>query len=257
MGVLLRAGVWAGLMLWAGVLGVAQEPAAPPGTQQPAGRPETPQEPAVTTLRARTSLVLVPALVETKDKKPVFTLQAEDFELLDDGVAQMRRIWAGEPPFEGADPVGPPPVQAGGPPLVAGVHRQGCRCGAQPLPAGGEPWMQRHVGHFVLTDPTQLGAFPVRHGVQQFAGVGDDRGVGPIGTAGAEDFSRDHRRPHAEPRAGQAGFFESFTHGRLLGSLVAVAGTAWQAPGSALMTPRRPVLQKHRRAAVGARCPQQ
>ena len=33
----------------------------------------------------------------------------------------MRRIWAGEPPFEGADPVGPPPVQPGGPPLVAGV----------------------------------------------------------------------------------------------------------------------------------------
>ena len=31
------------------------------------------------------------------------------------------RIWAGEAPFEGADPVGPPPVQAGGPPLVAGV----------------------------------------------------------------------------------------------------------------------------------------
>jgi alkanesulfonate monooxygenase SsuD/methylene tetrahydromethanopterin reductase-like flavin-dependent oxidoreductase (luciferase family) len=32
----------------------------------------------------------------------------------------MRRIWAGEPPFEGADPVGPPPVQPGGPPLIAG-----------------------------------------------------------------------------------------------------------------------------------------
>ena len=33
----------------------------------------------------------------------------------------MRRIWAGEPPFEGADPVGPPPVQPGGPPVIAGV----------------------------------------------------------------------------------------------------------------------------------------
>ena len=33
----------------------------------------------------------------------------------------MRRIWRGEPPFEGADPVGPPPVQPGGPPVVAGV----------------------------------------------------------------------------------------------------------------------------------------
>lgn len=40
---------------------------------------------------------------------------------MDDQVARMRRIWAGEPPFDGADPVGPPPVQEGGPPLVAGV----------------------------------------------------------------------------------------------------------------------------------------
>ncbi len=39
---------------------------------------------------------------------------------MDDQVATMKRIWAGEPPFEGADPVGPPPVQAGGPPLVGG-----------------------------------------------------------------------------------------------------------------------------------------
>jgi alkanesulfonate monooxygenase SsuD/methylene tetrahydromethanopterin reductase-like flavin-dependent oxidoreductase (luciferase family) len=40
---------------------------------------------------------------------------------MDEQVATMRRIWAGEPPFPGADPVGPPPVQAGGPPLIAGA----------------------------------------------------------------------------------------------------------------------------------------
>ena len=40
---------------------------------------------------------------------------------MDEQVATMRSIWAGVPPFEGADPVGPPPVQPGGPPLVAGV----------------------------------------------------------------------------------------------------------------------------------------
>lgn len=40
---------------------------------------------------------------------------------MDEQVAVMRRIWAGDPPFDGADPVGPPPVQAGGPPLIAGV----------------------------------------------------------------------------------------------------------------------------------------
>lgn len=40
---------------------------------------------------------------------------------MDEQVATMRAVWAGEPPFEGADPVGPRPVQAGGPPLIAGV----------------------------------------------------------------------------------------------------------------------------------------
>jgi alkanesulfonate monooxygenase SsuD/methylene tetrahydromethanopterin reductase-like flavin-dependent oxidoreductase (luciferase family) len=40
---------------------------------------------------------------------------------MDDQVAEMQRIWRQEPPFEGADPVGPPPVQDGGPPFVAGV----------------------------------------------------------------------------------------------------------------------------------------
>ena len=43
------------------------------------------------------------------------------WQRMDDQVARMRRIWAQEPPFEGSDPVGPPPLQSGGPPLVAGV----------------------------------------------------------------------------------------------------------------------------------------
>ena len=38
-------------------------------------------------------------------------------------VAQIRRIWAGEPPLEGAEPLGPRPVQPGGPPILAGVTR--------------------------------------------------------------------------------------------------------------------------------------
>jgi alkanesulfonate monooxygenase SsuD/methylene tetrahydromethanopterin reductase-like flavin-dependent oxidoreductase (luciferase family) len=37
---------------------------------------------------------------------------------LDVGVAELRRIWAGEPPFDGADPVGPVPVQPGGIPIL-------------------------------------------------------------------------------------------------------------------------------------------
>jgi alkanesulfonate monooxygenase SsuD/methylene tetrahydromethanopterin reductase-like flavin-dependent oxidoreductase (luciferase family) len=40
---------------------------------------------------------------------------------MDEQIATMRAIWAGTPPFEGADPVGPPPVQPGGPPFIAGA----------------------------------------------------------------------------------------------------------------------------------------
>jgi alkanesulfonate monooxygenase SsuD/methylene tetrahydromethanopterin reductase-like flavin-dependent oxidoreductase (luciferase family) len=40
---------------------------------------------------------------------------------LDDQVALIRRVWAGEPPFPGLSPVGPPPVQPGGPPLYSGA----------------------------------------------------------------------------------------------------------------------------------------
>jgi alkanesulfonate monooxygenase SsuD/methylene tetrahydromethanopterin reductase-like flavin-dependent oxidoreductase (luciferase family) len=39
---------------------------------------------------------------------------------MDEQVATMRRVWRGEPLFDGADPVGPPPVQQGGPRLIAG-----------------------------------------------------------------------------------------------------------------------------------------
>lgn len=39
----------------------------------------------------------------------------------DEQIAEMRRIWKGEPPFEGADEVGPRPYQDGGPPIWAGA----------------------------------------------------------------------------------------------------------------------------------------
>ena len=43
------------------------------------------------------------------------------FRRLDEQVAELRRLWAGEPPFAGAEPVGPPPVQPGGPPIWSGA----------------------------------------------------------------------------------------------------------------------------------------
>ena len=38
---------------------------------------------------------------------------------LDDLVAELKRLWAGHPPFDGADPIGPAPVQHGGPELLS------------------------------------------------------------------------------------------------------------------------------------------
>jgi alkanesulfonate monooxygenase SsuD/methylene tetrahydromethanopterin reductase-like flavin-dependent oxidoreductase (luciferase family) len=40
---------------------------------------------------------------------------------LDEQVAIMRRVWGGDAPVEGVGPVGPSPVQVGGPQLLAGV----------------------------------------------------------------------------------------------------------------------------------------
>jgi alkanesulfonate monooxygenase SsuD/methylene tetrahydromethanopterin reductase-like flavin-dependent oxidoreductase (luciferase family) len=56
-----------------------------------------------------------------KDYQAVGASFSGRFQRMDRQVAEMRRIWAGEPPFPGADPVGPQPVQVGGPPILAGV----------------------------------------------------------------------------------------------------------------------------------------
>ena len=40
---------------------------------------------------------------------------------LDENVAELKRLLAGEPPFDGADPVGPRCVQPGGPRILAGA----------------------------------------------------------------------------------------------------------------------------------------
>ena len=42
------------------------------------------------------------------------------YSRMDAQVAEIRRIWAGELPFEGAEPIGPKPVQKGGPKILAG-----------------------------------------------------------------------------------------------------------------------------------------
>ena len=68
---------------------------------------------------------------------------------LDDAVAELRRLWAGEPPFEGADPVGPPPVQPGGPPILSSSF------GPRSL-ARSSRWADGYAGFTLAADPGEL-----------------------------------------------------------------------------------------------------
>ncbi|CAN5686903.1 hypothetical protein BH10ACI4_BH10ACI4_16630 [soil metagenome] len=73
----------AGLLLWAQI-GLGQAPATP----AEAAAPVAGQDSQITTLTSRTTLVLVPTMVTTKSGEPVFTLQAKDFLVTDDGIEQ-------------------------------------------------------------------------------------------------------------------------------------------------------------------------
>jgi alkanesulfonate monooxygenase SsuD/methylene tetrahydromethanopterin reductase-like flavin-dependent oxidoreductase (luciferase family) len=56
-----------------------------------------------------------------QDYRALSTSFDHRWQRMDEQVAVLRRVWAGESPYDGVDPVGPPPVQPGGPPLVAGA----------------------------------------------------------------------------------------------------------------------------------------
>lgn len=68
---------------------------------------------------------------------------------LDAGVAQLRRTWSGEPPFDGADPVGPPPSQAGGPPIL-------CSSLGPASLARAARWADGLAGFTLGADPAEL-----------------------------------------------------------------------------------------------------
>ncbi len=55
------------------------------------------------------------------DYKAVNADFSNRFRRMDEQIQVMRDTWAQKPPFEGADPVGPEPVQQGGPQILAGV----------------------------------------------------------------------------------------------------------------------------------------
>ncbi len=46
---------------------------------------------------------------------------ARRHQRMDEQIAEIQRLWSGEAPFEGADPIGPAPVQPGGPPILIGA----------------------------------------------------------------------------------------------------------------------------------------
>ena len=46
---------------------------------------------------------------------------ARRHQRMDEQVAVMKSVWRGEPVLEGGDVIGPPPVQPGGPPILAGT----------------------------------------------------------------------------------------------------------------------------------------
>ena len=56
-----------------------------------------------------------------QDYESLGASMARRHQRLDDQVAELRRLWAGEPPLREAPPLGPSCVQAGGPPLYAGA----------------------------------------------------------------------------------------------------------------------------------------
>ena len=68
---------------------------------------------------------------------------------LDDGVAELRRLWRGEPAFPDADVIGPPCVQPGGPRLLAGAM------GPKAL-ARAAQWADGISGFSLTSDPGEM-----------------------------------------------------------------------------------------------------
>lgn len=74
---------------------------------------------------------------------------ARRHQRLDDQVAELRRLWAGEPPVPDAPPLGPPCVQPGGPPLYAGAM------GPKAM-ARAARWAEGISGFSMSLDPTEV-----------------------------------------------------------------------------------------------------
>jgi alkanesulfonate monooxygenase SsuD/methylene tetrahydromethanopterin reductase-like flavin-dependent oxidoreductase (luciferase family) len=83
------------------------------------------------------------------DYRAVAARFGQRHQQLDDGVAELRRLWAGGAAFDGADPIGPGCAQAGGPPLLAGAM------GPKAL-ARAAKWADGVSGFTISSDPAEL-----------------------------------------------------------------------------------------------------
>jgi len=106
--------------------------------------------------------------------------------------------------------------------------------------------MQREIGHLILGDPAQLRALPVGESIEQFGGIGDDGGVRPVAAGRPRNLSVTTVVRTVSDSAGSPASSWASRTAACSGVLVAVAGTARQTPGAALVTPRRPMLQQDR-----------
>lgn len=70
-------------------------------------------------------------------------------QALDDKVAELKRLLAGEPPFAGADPIGPTCVQPGGPRILAGAM------GPKAM-ARAAAWAEGVSGFSISGDPDEI-----------------------------------------------------------------------------------------------------
>ena len=108
---------------------------------------------------------------------------------LDEQVATMRRVWNGEAPIDGMRPVGPPPVQPGGPPLLAAAM------GPKSM-ARAARWADGVAGFDIAADPAGIGA-GFRHFETAWANAGR---AGPPFRQTSFWFGLDADAP--DPRAG-------------------------------------------------------
>jgi len=68
---------------------------------------------------------------------------------MDEQVAELRRLWAGEAALPGSEPVGPRPLQPGGPPLWVGAA-------SEPALRRAARWAEGVVGFSLGPDPAEL-----------------------------------------------------------------------------------------------------